>query len=88
MPRLDSEHRSRVEHVLCTRMGDALVLDVVVKDGPMRDDAQLLRKADLLKEELGLEIRVTVARPVAVPAATAEAGASENGLRAVRARMR
>ena len=29
-------------------MGEAIVLDLVVRDGPSRDDAQLLRKADLL----------------------------------------
>jgi exopolyphosphatase/guanosine-5'-triphosphate,3'-diphosphate pyrophosphatase len=64
---LDSEHRSRVEQVVCTRMGDAIVLDLVVRDGPSRDDAQLLRKSDLLAEELGLAIKITVARPVAPP---------------------
>jgi exopolyphosphatase/guanosine-5'-triphosphate,3'-diphosphate pyrophosphatase len=66
---LDSEHRSRVEQVVCTRMGEAIVLDLVVRDGPARDDAQLLRKSDLLSEELGLPIRITVARPVVAPAA-------------------
>ncbi len=64
---LDSEHRSRVEQVVCTRMGDAIVLDLVVRDGPSRDDGALLRKADLFKEELGLDLRVTVARPVVPP---------------------
>ena len=64
---LDWEHRSRVEQVVCTRMGDAIVLDLVVRDGPSRDDAQLIRKADLFKDEMGLDIRVTVARPVATP---------------------
>ena len=48
-------------------MGDAIVLDLVVRDGPLRDDTRLLRKADLLRDELGLEIRVTVARPVVTP---------------------
>ena len=33
------EHRSRVEQVVCTRMGEAIVLDLVVRDGPSRDDA-------------------------------------------------
>src|SRR5262249_58120488 len=74
---LDSEHRSRVEQVVCTRMGQAIVLDLVVRDGPSRDDAQLLRKADLLREELGLDVRVTVARPVAMP--TEPSGASGSG---------
>jgi len=64
---LDCEHRSRVEQVVCTRMGEAIVLDLVVRDGPSRDDAQLLRKSDLLAEELGLAIKITVARPVAAP---------------------
>ena len=61
---LDTEHRSRVEQVVATRMGDAIILDLVVRDGPTRDDARLLRKADLLTEELGLGVRITVARPV------------------------
>jgi exopolyphosphatase/guanosine-5'-triphosphate,3'-diphosphate pyrophosphatase len=64
---LDTEHRSRVEQVVCTRMGDAIVLDLVVRDGPSRDDGKLLRKSDLLAEELGLTVRITVARPVAPP---------------------
>src|SRR4029079_8862519 len=67
---LDSEHRSRVEQIVCTRMGDAIVLDLVVRDGPSRDDAQLLRKSDLLSEELGMAIRITVARPVVPPVET------------------
>jgi exopolyphosphatase/guanosine-5'-triphosphate,3'-diphosphate pyrophosphatase len=61
---LDSAHRSRVEQVVCTRMGETIVLDLIVRDGPSRDDAQLLRKSDLLGEELGLAIKITVARPV------------------------
>jgi len=61
---LDTDHRSRVDQVVATRMGDAICLDLVVRDGPSRDDARLLRKADLLKDELGLDIRLTVARPV------------------------
>jgi exopolyphosphatase/guanosine-5'-triphosphate,3'-diphosphate pyrophosphatase len=76
---LDTEHRSRVEQVVATRMGDAIVLDLVVRDGPSRDDAKLLRKSDLLAEELGLAIKITVARPLA------EAAAS-GGMQAVRAR--
>jgi exopolyphosphatase / guanosine-5'-triphosphate,3'-diphosphate pyrophosphatase len=79
---LDTEHRSRVEQVVCTRMGDALVLDLVVRDGPSRDDAKLLRKSDLLVEELGLEIKITVARPVAAPAAEPTASGSVVAFRA------
>jgi exopolyphosphatase/guanosine-5'-triphosphate,3'-diphosphate pyrophosphatase len=71
---LDTEHRSRVEQVVCTRMGDAIVLDLVVRDGPSRDDAKLLRKSDVLAEELGLAIRITVARPVAPPVEAAASG--------------
>jgi exopolyphosphatase/guanosine-5'-triphosphate,3'-diphosphate pyrophosphatase len=73
---LDTDHRSRIDQVVCTRMGDAIVLDLVVRDGPTRDDAQLLRKADLLRDELGLDVRVTVARPVVTPVAEASAGTS------------
>jgi exopolyphosphatase / guanosine-5'-triphosphate,3'-diphosphate pyrophosphatase len=78
---LDTEHRSRVEQIVCTRMGDALVLDLVVRDGPSRDDAKLLRKSDLLGEELGLAIKITVARPVATPL-TGEPAGSVIALRA------
>jgi exopolyphosphatase/guanosine-5'-triphosphate,3'-diphosphate pyrophosphatase len=59
---LDNAHRSRVKHVVCTRMGDAIVLDLLVQDGPARSDAeQLVAKSDLLAEELALDIRITVA---------------------------
>jgi exopolyphosphatase/guanosine-5'-triphosphate,3'-diphosphate pyrophosphatase len=78
---LDSQHRSRVEQVVATRMGDAIVLDLVVRDGPSRDDAHFLRKADLFREELGLDVRLTVARPVDpqnVAAAAASNSASSN----------
>jgi len=74
---LDTDHRSRVEQVVCTRMGDAIVLDLVVRDGPTRDDAKLLRKADLFKDELGLDLRVTVARPV-TPTSTTEPSAASS----------
>jgi exopolyphosphatase / guanosine-5'-triphosphate,3'-diphosphate pyrophosphatase len=83
---LDTEHRSRVEQVVATRMGDAIVLDLVVRDGPSRDDARMLRKADLLKDELGLDIRITVARPV-VPQSEQPA-ASGNRLQVVRDKAR
>jgi exopolyphosphatase / guanosine-5'-triphosphate,3'-diphosphate pyrophosphatase len=76
---LDSEHRSRVEQVVCTRMGDAIVLDLVVRDGPSRDDAELLRKSDLLAEELGMPIRITVARPIASPAGPPPVEAAAGG---------
>jgi len=76
---LDWEHRSRVEQVVCTRMGNAIVLDLVVRDGPSRDDEKLLRKADLFKDELGLDVRVTVARQVTLePAAAGASGAMES----------
>jgi exopolyphosphatase/guanosine-5'-triphosphate,3'-diphosphate pyrophosphatase len=83
---LDTDHRSRVEQVVCTRMGDAVVLDLVVKDGPSRDDPRLLRKSDLFVEEMGLGVRVTVARPVTTPGA--DAAASSGELRAVRHRIK
>ncbi|HEU0029352.1 MAG TPA: Ppx/GppA phosphatase family protein [Kofleriaceae bacterium] len=81
---LDTDHRSRVEQVVATRMGDSIVLDLVVRDGPSRDDEKnMLRKADLFREELGLDVKVTVARP-----ATLEAAATGNGAQAVRDRLR
>jgi exopolyphosphatase/guanosine-5'-triphosphate,3'-diphosphate pyrophosphatase len=79
---LDTDHRSRVEQVVCTRMGDAIVLDLVVRDGPSRDDARLLRKTDMVRDELGLDVRVTVARSVAPDAAaSAELRAVRIGVR-------
>jgi exopolyphosphatase / guanosine-5'-triphosphate,3'-diphosphate pyrophosphatase len=78
---LDSDHRSRVEQVVCTRMGESIVLDLVVRDGPSRDDTRLLRKSDLVKDELGLDVRVTVARSVPEPAASAELRAARNKVR-------
>jgi exopolyphosphatase/guanosine-5'-triphosphate,3'-diphosphate pyrophosphatase len=83
---LDTDHRSRVEQVVCTRMGDAIVLDLVVRDGPSRDDAQLLRKADMLRDELGLDVRVTVARPVITPVEPSAAGNS-GGIAVMRSRL-
>jgi len=59
---LDSAHRSRVEQLLCSRMGDAIVLDVVVRAGPAsHDDAELIAKSGFLAKELGLDVRITVA---------------------------
>ena len=81
---LDSEHRSRVEQVVCTRMGESIVLDLVVRDGPSRDDPALLRKADLLRDELSMDVRVTVARPVVTP--ISEPGSSGT-MAVVRAKM-
>lgn len=78
---LDSDHRSRIEQVVCTRMGDAIVLDLVVRDGPSRDDARLLRKADMIKDEFGLDVRMTVVRAGTDTAASGE-------LRAARAKAR
>jgi exopolyphosphatase/guanosine-5'-triphosphate,3'-diphosphate pyrophosphatase len=72
---LDTDHRSRVEQVVCTRMGDTIVLDLVVRDGPARDDARLLRKADLFADELGHAVKLTVARQV-VPEAAGGSGIS------------
>ena len=79
---LDTDHRSRVEQVVCTRMGDTIMLDLVVRDGPARDDARLLRKSDLFAEELGHAVKLTVARPVVTDAA------GSGGMQAVRAPVR
>jgi exopolyphosphatase/guanosine-5'-triphosphate,3'-diphosphate pyrophosphatase len=61
---MDFEHRQRVQSVVVGRAGDAITLDVVTRDGPGRDDAQLVRKADMFTDELGLAVRFTVARPI------------------------
>jgi exopolyphosphatase / guanosine-5'-triphosphate,3'-diphosphate pyrophosphatase len=82
---LDTQHRSRVEQVVATRMGEALVLDLVVRDGPSRDDAALLSKSDLLTEELGLAVKITVARPLA-PEVTG--AAASGGMQAAQAKQR
>jgi exopolyphosphatase / guanosine-5'-triphosphate,3'-diphosphate pyrophosphatase len=78
---LDTDHRSRVEQVVCTRMGESIVLDLVVRDGPSRDDTRMLRKSDLVKDELGLDVRVTVARAAPEPPASAELRAARNKVR-------
>ncbi len=61
---LDFEHRQRVQSVVAGRVGDAVVLDIVTRDGPGRDDAHLVRKADMFQDELGMAVRFTVARPI------------------------
>lgn len=60
---LDSHHRRRVVDLLAHRAGDAIVLDLVMRDGPVRDDGQWLAKADLFRDEFGLALRCTFARP-------------------------
>ncbi len=75
---LDTEHRQRISQLVCTRMGDAIVLDLTVRDGPSRDDGQLLRKADLFREELGLDVRMTIAKDdVLVAAASGSLAAAK-----------
>jgi len=67
---LDSGHRQRIQNLVVSRAGDAIVLDLETRDGPSPDDASLLRKSDLFEEELGHALRITVGRAVA-PAAGA-----------------
>ncbi|MBP9085963.1 MAG: Ppx/GppA family phosphatase [Kofleriaceae bacterium] len=64
---IDSEHRRRVTDIVATRMGNVVVLDLIVRDGPTRDDAQLTRKADLFRDEFGVELRITVGRAATLP---------------------
>lgn len=67
---LDSAHRSQVEQLICTRVGEAIVLDVVGSGGPSSGTgAALIHKADVLAKELGLEVRVTVAPATGAAAA-------------------
>ena len=71
----------RISDAACE--GESIVLDLVVRDGPSREDPRLLRKADLVKDELGLDVRVTVARsvPSIEAAASAEMRAARNKVR-------
>ena len=69
---IDSEHRRRVSDIVATRMGDVVVLDLIVRDGPTRDDAQLTRKADMFRDEFGVELRITVGRAATVPPVESE----------------
>jgi exopolyphosphatase/guanosine-5'-triphosphate,3'-diphosphate pyrophosphatase len=68
---LDFGHRQRVERVVVSRSGDTVVIDVATRDGSSREDAELVRKADLLEEELGVKLQITVGRSVPVPAVEA-----------------
>jgi hypothetical protein len=55
------------------------MLDLVVRDGPARDDARLLRKSDLFAEELGHAVKLTVARPVVTDAPGGAVTGSSSG---------
>jgi exopolyphosphatase / guanosine-5'-triphosphate,3'-diphosphate pyrophosphatase len=66
---LDTGHRQRVDGVVVSRAGGAVVLDLTTRDGPGRDDALLVRKADLFEEEFGMPVQITVG-PAAVPVPT------------------
>lgn len=62
---LDSGHRQRVDAVLASRVGDDVVLDLTTRDGAGKDDAALVRKADLFQEEFGVSVTITVGKAVA-----------------------
>ena len=62
---LDCGHRQRVDAVLASRVGESVVLDLTTRDGPGRDDAALVRKADLFQEEFGVSVSITVGKAVA-----------------------
>lgn len=82
---LDSGHRQRVEAIVVGRVGDTIALDLITRDGPGRDDAQLVRKADLFQEELGVTLTVTVGKPVVAPAAERAPERGDRGDRAAAA---
>ncbi|HUQ01485.1 MAG TPA: HD domain-containing protein [Kofleriaceae bacterium] len=73
---LDSGHRQRIENLVVSRAGDAIVLDLVTRDGPSPDDGALLRKADMFEEELGHAVRITVGRALSL---TVFGGGNGNG---------
>jgi len=79
---LDSGHRQRIEHLVVSRTGSTLVLDVATRDGPLPDDGQLLRKAEMLRDELGFPIEITVGRSV-LPTTLAAAGAGDGERRGI-----
>ena len=64
---LDSGHRERFADLVASRAGQTIVLDLIARDGPLPDDAQLTRKADMFQEELGHDVRITVARAMTLP---------------------
>ncbi len=68
---LDSGHRQRVESIVVSRAGGAVVLDLTTRDGTTRDDADLLRKADVFEEELGVTVQITVGKAIPAPLRTA-----------------
>ena len=72
---LDSGHRERIDDLVASRAGTTIVLDLIAKDGPLADDAQLLRKADMFQEELGHGLQITVGRAMTLP----EMGPAESG---------
>jgi exopolyphosphatase/guanosine-5'-triphosphate,3'-diphosphate pyrophosphatase len=76
---LDSGHRSRVEDIVVSRAGTAIVLDLITRDGPGVEDAHLLRKSDLFQEELGHTVQITVGKPV--PQVLTVNGAGNGGVR-------
>ncbi len=63
---LDSGHRQRIDDLVASRAGQTIVLDLIARDGPLADDAQLLRKADMFQEELGYGLQITVGRALTV----------------------
>jgi exopolyphosphatase/guanosine-5'-triphosphate,3'-diphosphate pyrophosphatase len=73
---LDSGHRQRVENLVVSRAGDAIVLDLVTRDGPTPDDGVLLRKAEMFEEELGHSLRITVGRAITPAVLGGGAGAA------------
>jgi exopolyphosphatase/guanosine-5'-triphosphate,3'-diphosphate pyrophosphatase len=73
---LDSGHRQRIENLVVSRAGTAIVLDLVTRDGPTPDDAVLLRKADMFEEELGHALQITVGRAVVPPLVAVNGGGS------------
>lgn len=76
---LDSGHRQRIENIVVSRAGQNIVLDLITRDGPSADDAQLLRKADMFQEELGHQVQITVGRPVPQPLQPSASGSMQLG---------
>jgi exopolyphosphatase / guanosine-5'-triphosphate,3'-diphosphate pyrophosphatase len=73
---LDREHRGKVKEVSGRIDGDTLVLDVQGAEDRALEEWTVVAKAGMLRDALGLEVRIVDATPGPLPApAAAPSGA-------------